>query len=189
MTARDKKMIKALAVLIPLFLLATWYGYSQVRGIQTRRAAQRQKAQIQAQQTQNEPTTVAADPGTKAPPPPPPGATPADNHASVPTAALRTPLLVTADLAAQSARLQLPWRRDPFVPPDSLQPARARAGTPDLPLVLRGISWDGASGIALINRDVVAEGDSLHGYSVVKVTPNSVTLQRKNQEVVLQLKE
>jgi len=56
-------------------------------------------------------------------------------------------------------------------------------------LTLRGISWSGKTGVALINEDVLARGEYIQGYEVVKIVKNGVLLKRNNQEIFLQLKE
>ena len=239
---------------------------------------------------------LAADKGTRALPSPPPGATPADNHASVPPAAPCAGVCVAADTAAQKRRMNLPWGRDPFTPPDVQGPEisapsdmqsprgkkaleltvnisdratgnsgvrsavlyygrekpfdeyqlkgqppvnengdgawtfvlpaprdkpvgcyivavdggrlrsrsrsrvftvsppprntyQAAVGGADVKLTLRGISWADKGGVALINNDVVAEGERIHGYKVVKIARDGVTLSRGDTEIFLQLKE
>ena len=56
-------------------------------------------------------------------------------------------------------------------------------------LTLRGISWAGGKGVALINNDVVGEDDYVAGYRIVKIAKNGVLLKRNQREVFLQLKE
>ncbi len=294
MTARDKKMLKLLSLLGPVLLLAVWYGYSDYQAGQAELAAKRKKAAEQQRNATTEETTreYAAEPGTKALPSPPPGATPADNHARVPSAASISGILVSADTEAQDRRVKLTWARDPFSPPDTLSPEIIPPGDMESPrgentilltvrisdqstgnsgvasallvwgdaepfdqhtaegqppaglrgdgnwtftlpapqnkpfrcrvtardksrmgnvsqsdlfsiapppkervqldganLVLRGISWSGESGVALINDDVLTVGERVHGYEVVRIVKTGVTLKRGNQEVLLQLKE
>jgi hypothetical protein len=301
--AREKKMMKLLAVLGPMLLLAVWYGYSTMQETKARRAARRDRAQKRRQQAagqqgasqQATSTKSAAGTGTAALPSPPPGAMPADNHATVPPAATFSGVYISADGPAQDKRMKLPWGRDPFVPPDTRGPhvtapqkleaprgektvhvriycsdrASGNSGiksvhlyygvappyddervegvrpksdekgdgdwtftlpaptdrpigcfvvavdsgrlnsitrskpfmiTPPPPdvvevsggstkLTLRGISWSGGSGVALINNDVVTKGEYIAGYEIVKIVKNGVMLKRGKREVFLQLKE
>ena len=301
MTARDKKLKKLLCVLGPILLLTLWYGYSEIQAGKAKKAARRKKAQEQSkkaapsEQTNNR--NNAAGQGTRALPSPPPGATPADNRASVPPAAPFAGVRVAVNTAAQGKRAQMPWGRDPFVPPDTQgpkilapadmesprgkdtielkvhisdsttgnsgmtsavlrhgadprSPENATKGSPpgapnrdgdwtftvpapkDRPLncyivaidagrlqntsrspafkitpppretvtaqsttggrvklTLRGISWAREKGVALINDDVVAQGEYIHGYEVVRVAKNAVVLKRNDKEIVLELKE
>jgi hypothetical protein len=63
------------------------------------------------------------------------------------------------------------------------------SGPTNVTLTLRGISWSGESGVALINNDVLAEGEYVHGYKVSKIVKNGVMLRRDGREIFLQLKE
>ncbi len=65
----------------------------------------------------------------------------------------------------------------------------AAVGGADVKLTLRGISWADKGSVALINNDVVAEGEHIHGYKVVKIAKDGVTLKRNDTEIFLQLKE
>jgi len=307
MKARDKKALKVLGILGPILLLAVGYGYHDIQQQKARRAEKLRKARARQQQEQtgtqatpngSEFTSAqpAADQGTRALPSPPPGATLADNHARVPSAALSAGIRVDVDTAAQNQRMALPWGRDPFVPPDTQGPEiaapsnmesprgkstvqlrilisdrtngnsgiasarlfyrstdgmdtrqvdgrppadesgdgrwtfdlpapkdapltcyvvavdngrlrsqsrskpftitpppkqvfRARQDGAEVRLTLRGISWADKKGVALINDNVLAEGEYVAGYEVVKIAKNAVVLKHNDQEIVLQLKE
>jgi len=300
-TERDKKMVKLLSILGPVFLLTIGYGYSQIRKTRARQAERRQEAQAQqqtqaaSQQAQSFTMQPAADRGARAQSSPPPGVTPADQPAPVPPAALAG-LQVCANVRAQDGRMDLPWGRDPFVPPDTEGPRiaapddlesprdaeavtvevrisdesagnsgvrgavlsygegepfdaafalgtrpasengdgvwRFRIPTPneqpygcyvvatdggrlasrsrskvfrvtppaqeklqtqvggaDVMLTLRGISCSDGCGVALINDDVLMEGEDIQGYEVLAITETGVVLRRGDREVLLQLKE
>ncbi len=296
MSDRDKKLIKLLSVLGPLLLLCLWYGYSQIRATQKRRAERAERAKKQSEEaTTGESQVQAADPGTKAQPSPPPGVQSANNPAIVPTAAYQG-IRMTVNNRAQAAREKLPWGRDPFTPPDTEGPrigkladlesprgkkklvvrvlisdraagnsgvrgatlrygvdepydrrkakgrrpqsrngdgtweftlpapaeqpwgcfvvatdagrlrsqnrspvfkvtpppretVETQIGGTGVKLTLRGISWAGKTGVALINNDVFSEGEYVQGYEVKKIVKNGVVLNRNGQEVFLQLKE
>lgn len=301
MSERDKKMIKALSILGPILLLASWYGYSQVQETKARKAARALKAKAQQEAAtsnsaeKNEPTPSAANQDTKAQPSPPPNPKPGDKPTIVPATAFAG-VRVKVSVAAQAAREKLPWGRDPFTPPDTEGPVlglqsdvesprgkksvtvsvhisdkstgnsgidsavlrygadepfdqhsakgvrpqsdsgdgtwtftfpapvdrplvcsivatdagrlrsrtlsrpfkiipppketvQAQVGGTDIQLTLRGISWSGGKGVALVNSDVLAEGEWIHGYEVEKILKNGVVLKRNGQEIFLQLKE
>ena len=54
-------------------------------------------------------------------------------------------------------------------------------------LKLQGIFWGGARPLALINRKIVSDGDSIDGATVVKVTKEGVTVAFGGQETQLTL--
>lgn len=75
------------------------------------------------------------------------------------------------------------------IEPPSRETLQAQVAGTDVMLTLRGISWAGDTGMAIINRDVVSQGESVHGFKVIRVNKDSVQLQRDGEEVVLRLKE
>ena len=95
-------------------------------------------------------------------------------------------MVACADTAAQLRRMQLPWGRDPFSLPET---ARNEFEDMSVKPVLRGISWSGQSGVALINDEVVAENEHVCGYKVSKITKDSVVLERNGRKLLLKVKE
>jgi len=296
MTDRDKKMVKVLSVLVPVLLLALWYGYSQIQSTKARAAERRRRAEERNQQRaentqENQESNNTASRGTGAS-----GAAPAAAHANASPAPPSSGVHVGVDEEAQGERSRLAWVRDPFVPPDTQGPAikspgdfesprntktielkinisdrdtgnsgvesavllygtdqrvdvhqaegsppaaesrdgewtfvvpapgddpvscyvvatdrgklqsetrspmfritpppretvQTQVGGTEVKLTLRGISWAGDTGVALINDDVVAAGEYIHGYEVTKIVKNGVVLKRNDQEIFLQLKE
>ena len=75
------------------------------------------------------------------------------------------------------------------IEPPAREKLEAQIAGADIVLTLRGVSWSGDTGFAIINRDIVGEGESIHGYEVVKINKNSVLLKRNEEEILLQLKE
>lgn len=73
--------------------------------------------------------------------------------------------------------------------PPVRETADTRIGETQITLTLRGITWSGSSGVALINSDVCSVGDVVNGCKVVKIMRDSVVLTRDGHEIVLQLKE
>ena len=61
--------------------------------------------------------------------------------------------------------------------------------TEELPdLVLNGIFFSGGAGYALINNQILEEGDGISGLVVRKITEGDVELKTKNSVVTLSLK-
>jgi hypothetical protein len=91
-------------------------------------------------------------------------------------------------VAVDAGRLNSTTRSSVFMisppPPDVVQVSEG--GTQ---LVLRGVSWSGDSGVALINNDVVGVGEYVAGYEIIKIVKNGVMLKRGKNDVFLQLKE
>lgn len=93
------------------------------------------------------------------------------------------------------------WGRDPFfyVSPDSLEGseqgdfASRLFGTTDgsqvSDLKLTGISWAGRSGFALINGNVVSEGDAVGGYRVSEIALDYVLLDQGSKTIRLQMEQ
>ncbi len=93
-------------------------------------------------------------------------------------------------VAADRGKLGSESRSPVFaIAPPPKETVETQIGATDVKLTLRGISRAGGSGIALINDEVVAEGEYIHGYRVAKVVKNGVVLRRGKQEIFLQLKE
>ncbi len=93
-------------------------------------------------------------------------------------------------MATDAGRLRSQTRSRLFkVVPPPKEPVQAQAGGTTIKLMLPGVSWAGNKGVALINTDVLAEGEYIHGYKVKKIVKNGVVLMRNGQEIFLQLKE
>jgi hypothetical protein len=93
-------------------------------------------------------------------------------------------------VATDNGRLRNTARSRLFkVTPPPKETVQAQIGGTAVKLTLRGISWSGGKGVALINTDVLAEGEIIQGYEVKKIVKNGVVLTRNEQEVFLQLKE
>jgi hypothetical protein len=124
------------------------------------------------------------------------------------------PVTPIAALPATTAHVAMPPASAPYTPPDETQfaiinarslfdparqavaePAPAAAGgtvPPDLTLV--GVIIGGADSIALLKRENAREaisaklGQSIDGWSVVRITPDSIVLRSGVNEVTLPLK-
>ncbi len=84
----------------------------------------------------------------------------------------------------QLAVLKEPWGRDPFLQKGLPAP------TLQTELVLKGVARraDGQV-IALINEEIVQEGDRVEGHTVKRIEPAQVILQRDGREFILKLEE
>lgn len=197
MTEQNKKFMKLLYILVPVLLIAGWYGYSQMKAVTDRKAARREKVK----QAMNEPVTSAA-PSVNQDTPGEPHRAPAEAPVlaqaagPAPAKAADGPslsgLIARADAAAQSKRTKLPWGRDPFVLPQmqaKTPEVKPQSEEASVKPVLRGISWSTQGGVALINDEVVAENEQICGYQVAKITRDSVLLKRDGRELLLKIKE
>ncbi|MFW6158343.1 MAG: hypothetical protein ACOC8E_03195 [Planctomycetota bacterium] len=93
-------------------------------------------------------------------------------------------------VAQDRGRLENPSKSKSFriTPPPRDAVSTDAQGVP-VKLVLRGISYAEAGGVALINQDVVTTGEQIHGYKVVRIDRTAVVLVRGDQEITLELKE
>ena len=96
---------------------------------------------------------------------------------------------VKVDPAVRERQLQrasLPWGRDPFfaVPADkpSENPVKP-------PLTCSGVANTEGQPVALINRTVVAEGETIGGYLVKEITESGVILERAGKTYILRVGE
>jgi len=89
-----------------------------------------------------------------------------------------------SQLAAQKKRAELDWGIDPFYHPIKKDVSSS------LKLVLKGVSiGKGRKNYAFINDEIVAEGEKISGYEVVRVERNRVLLRRGKEEFYLILPE
>jgi len=89
-----------------------------------------------------------------------------------------------SELTAQKKRAELEWGIDPFYHPVKKDVASS------LRLVLKGVSiGKGRKNYAFINDEIVAEGERISGYKVVRVEKNRVLLRRGKEEFYLILPE
>ena len=108
----------------------------------------------------------------KGEPPPPPGAL----EARLPPDEAR--------IQRQRAILKEPWKRDPF------QGASVSSVSGRSELNLKGIAVSqGNRPMAVINEEIVQEGDAVRGHLVKRIQPNQVVLQRGEEELILRLEE
>jgi len=93
-------------------------------------------------------------------------------------------IATSSQLTAQKKRAELDWGIDPFYHPIKKDVASS------LRLVLKGISiGKGRKNYAFINDEIVAEGEKVSGYEVVRVEKNRVLLRRGKEEFYLILPE
>jgi hypothetical protein len=123
-------------------------------------------------------------------------ATPVPAGAAVPPAATeaqgRRPRITAEQLAEQRARSEsLVWSRDPFrrgtggpIASPVAVASESQPGTPRL----TGISIFERKRMAIVDRQVVREGDRLHsGHTVAKITAETVTLSLHEEQLTLTL--
>jgi hypothetical protein len=90
---------------------------------------------------------------------------------------------------------ELTWARDPFAPAakrlssPSSEPSPASRYLLQAPK-LTGVSMSGVDRRAVIDRQIVQEGDRLpSGYTIARITARTVTLLRDHEELTLSLGE
>ena len=89
-------------------------------------------------------------------------------------------------LQQQSERMELDWGPDPFLLRSEIEPVpqeREEAGG----LVLKGIAKLREGKKALVGTDIVAEGDTIHGYEVVLISESHVVLSKKGEEYEIRI--
>lgn len=87
-----------------------------------------------------------------------------------------------------AARYQAePWGVDPFY--HAYSPHSASAVSEEVSLHLLGILYRKMNAQALINGQILKEGDSLEGYEVVKIAPDYVNLQSEQKKLTLRVKK
>lgn len=80
------------------------------------------------------------------------------------------------------ARAELPWSRDPFLPPD-----RPDADQPTDGLRLLGVVGYPENPLATIGGNFYREGDTVEGFTVRAITRDSVILLKDGEEVTLKI--
>jgi len=76
-------------------------------------------------------------------------------------------------------------RRDPFVLPIKTKEKSLPVQPPKL--VLKGIAWDKTEPLALINGQVVKEGNTIGGARILKIDFNRVTVRYRGKKFVFKL--
>jgi hypothetical protein len=74
------------------------------------------------------------------------------------------------------------WGRDPFYPVNIRGGADVASE-----LELNGIIWDEKNPYAIINDEVLIEGDRIEGYDVVRIEEKRVILRSSTEELALQM--
>jgi hypothetical protein len=83
-------------------------------------------------------------------------------------------------LAARSSFTS--WGRDPFVPKGIKKPAASRP-------TLDGIMWRKDNPKAIIGGEIVGVGNSVSGYTVTAIEPDSVVLHSGTEEITIELEQ
>ena len=74
------------------------------------------------------------------------------------------------------------WGRDPFVPQQALATIVKAVN-----LTLKGILWDEKNPKAIVNEKTLLEGDTIYGYTVIKIKQRSVVLKTGEKNIELQV--
>lgn len=81
----------------------------------------------------------------------------------------------------EEKRPKLEWTRNPFIPPQ--KETKSTVGE----LVLSGIAVDERGRIAIINGEIVREGDVIFGVKIIEITQDSVTVEGEGKSYTLKL--
>lgn len=89
----------------------------------------------------------------------------------------------------QNAKYLQEWGADPF---HNQRFVRRRVApaiiNTEVQLNLKAISYNGKNSVVMINDRVLMAGDVIHGYQVVKIEPNRVTLSKGSENKTLTLR-
>lgn len=84
----------------------------------------------------------------------------------------------------EEKRQKLSWSRDPF----HLSPKAAEKTGPSVEgLKLSGIAADEKGKIAIINDEIVREGDSILGIKITKITDSNVTVEKEGKSYNIEI--
>ena len=97
-------------------------------------------------------------------------------------------LLIFSMAFAEEFRYDSKGKRDPFLSPLQAASMRSHLGPGDLRL--EGIIFDpGKSSYALVNGEIVREGQKFSGYLLKKIDANQVVFQKEDDVLVIPLRE
>lgn len=80
------------------------------------------------------------------------------------------------------------WGRDPFYVKIAAKQAKKVRPKKRVSLKLIAVSSDGQTSVAMINDKILQVGESISGYTVVKIEPTRVILKKGNDTRILMLK-
>ncbi len=107
------------------------------------------------------------------------------DSAQNPPARLELPPLPEIVVKKQRMGLSVPWGRNPFVVKSKTSGAGAPDATPLSGLIVSGVVTNGDQGMAIVNGEIVREGETFKGYDVTDIDNSGVQLEKDGEKVVI----
>jgi type II secretory pathway component PulC len=104
-------------------------------------------------------------------------------YAKSPTVDHKSTLIVKA--RTTNTQPDLSWGRDPFSRGVTKTKIRRQKPTPQVRLVLNAITYSKENSIAIINDEILQQGDMIEGYVVEQISADEVVLKNNGKTVRL----
>ncbi len=105
--------------------------------------------------------------------------------AQSPPSRLVLPPLPEIVVNKQRMGLSMPWGRNPFAVKSKSSGAGASDATPLSGLIVSGVVMNGDQGMAIVNGEIVREGETFKGYNVTDVDYSGVHLEKEGEKAVI----
>ncbi len=98
---------------------------------------------------------------------------------------LDLPALSRDIVQRQVLGLQTPWGRNPFVLKSKTPAQETRHVSPLLGVTISAVIMRGDVGMAMVNQEIMHQGDNFRGFKVVKIDTSGIVLEREGQKVTI----
>ena len=82
-------------------------------------------------------------------------------------------------------KIDLSWKRDPFVRIEDLQVSKVRTAAHKVSLILNALTFAAENSFVIINNVILKEGEVIEGYRVEKISQNRVKLTKNGNSIYL----
>jgi len=82
-------------------------------------------------------------------------------------------------------KIDLSWKRDPFVRIEERQVSKVRTTAPKVHLNLNALTYAAENSFVIINNVILKEGEVIEGYRVEKISQNRVKLTKNGNSIYL----